>query len=136
MNKAYSKKERIIISLGGSLLVPEGIDAEFIGNFKKFVVSHIKKGYRFILVTGGGRIARQYIDVAGQITKITDEDRDWLGIHATRMNAHLVRTVFREYAHPRIRPTHMISKISMQRRKRFSWLQGGVLDFRRTSMLS
>jgi len=102
MNKAYSKKERIIISLGGSLLVPEGIDAEFIGNFKKFVVSHIKKGYRFILVTGGGRIARQYIDVAGQITKITDEDRDWLGIHATRMNAHLVRTVFREYAHPRI----------------------------------
>jgi len=59
MNKAYSKKERIIISLGGSLLVPEGIDAEFIGNFKKFVVSHIKKGYRFILVTGGGRIARQ-----------------------------------------------------------------------------
>ncbi|MDD2766489.1 MAG: UMP kinase [Candidatus Moranbacteria bacterium] len=102
MSRAYDKKERIIISLGGSLLVPEGIDTEFISNFKKFIVSHIKKGYRFILVTGGGRTARQYIDVAGQITKITDEDRDWLGIHATRMNAHLVRTIFREYAHPRI----------------------------------
>lgn len=102
MTKAYPTKERIIISLGGSLLVPEGIDAEFVSNFKKFIVSHIKKGYRFILVTGGGKTARRYIDAAGQITKITDEDRDWLGIHATRMNAHLVRTIFREYAHPRI----------------------------------
>ena len=95
-------KERIIISLGGSLLVPESIDAEFVGNFKKFIIAHIKKGYRFILVTGGGKTARRYIDAAGAISKITDEDRDWLGIHATRMNAHLVRTIFREYAHPRI----------------------------------
>lgn len=100
--KAYSKNERIIISLGGSLLVPEGIDAEFIAKFKKFIIAHIKKGYRFILVTGGGKTARRYIDTASQVTKITHEDCDWLGIHATRMNAHLVRTVFREYAHPRI----------------------------------
>jgi len=60
--KAYSKNERIIISLGGSLLVPEGIDADFIAKFKKFIVAHIKKGYRFILVTGGGKTARRYID--------------------------------------------------------------------------
>jgi uridylate kinase len=96
------KKERIIISLGGSLLVPETIDAEFVKNFKKFIVTHIKKGYRFILVTGGGKTARRYIEAAAAVTKITDEDKDWLGIHATRMNAHLVRTIFREYAHPRI----------------------------------
>ncbi len=102
MSKAYPKKERIIISLGGSLIVPEGIDAEFAANFKKFIVAHIKKGYRFILVTGGGKTARRYIEAAAQITRITNEDRDWLGIHATRMNAHLVRTIFREYAHPRI----------------------------------
>jgi uridylate kinase len=31
---------------------------------------------------------------------LTADDRDWLGIHATRMNAHLVRTLFRDYAHP------------------------------------
>src|SRR6185369_2104394 len=96
------EKERIVISLGGSLLVPESIDSEFLGNFKKFIVAHIKKGYRFILVTGGGKTARRYIESAALVSKITDEDRDWLGIHATRMNAHLVRTIFREYAHPRI----------------------------------
>ncbi len=99
---AVKKGERIIISLGGSLLVPESIDDVFVANFKKFIIAHIKKGYRFILVTGGGRTARKYIESAATVTKINDEDRDWLGIHATRMNAHLVRTIFREYAHPRI----------------------------------
>lgn len=97
-----SGAERIIISLGGSLLVPESIDDEFVANFKKFIISHIRKGYHFILVTGGGRTARKYIESAATVTKINDEDKDWLGIHATRMNAHLVRTIFREYAHPRI----------------------------------
>lgn len=32
--------------------------------------------------------------------ELTDEDLDWLGIHATRLNAHLLRTVFRDLAHP------------------------------------
>lgn len=100
--KKPAVKELIIISLGGSLLVPESIDDVFVANFKKFIVSHIKKGYRFILVTGGGKTARHYIEAAATVTKINDEDKDWLGIHATRMNAHLVRTIFREYAHPRI----------------------------------
>lgn len=95
-------KERIIISLGGSLLVPESIDAVFVAHFKQFIIEHIKKGYRFILVTGGGKTCRRYIEAAATVTDITDEDKDWLGIHTTRLNAHLVRTIFREYAHPRI----------------------------------
>jgi len=100
--KIPTQKESIVISLGGSLLVPDGLDVAFIRSFKKFIVAHIEQGYRFILVTGGGKTARRYIESAGEVTDITDEDRDWLGIHATRMNAHLVRTIFREYAHPRI----------------------------------
>lgn len=102
MAKKTENKERIIISLGGSLLVPEDIDAEFVKNFKNFIVRYIKQGYRFILVTGGGKTARRYIEAAAKVTAVSDEDKDWLGIHATRMNAHLVRTIFRRYAHPRI----------------------------------
>lgn len=98
----FIKKERIIISLGGSLLVPDSIDEVFVKEFKSFIVRYIKKGYSFILVTGGGKTARRYIDAAVTVTPITDEDKDWLGIHATRMNAHLVRTIFRKYAHARI----------------------------------
>ncbi len=94
--------KRIIISLGGSLLVPNAIDTDFVANFKNFIVSYIEKGYSFILVTGGGRTARKYIDAAAEVSDITDDDKDWLGIHATRMNGHFIRTVFREHAHPRI----------------------------------
>ncbi len=100
--KALPKKERILISLGGSLLVPDEIDWQFIRNFKKLIIRHIHLGYSFILVTGGGKTARKYIEAASKVASITDDDSDWLGIHATRMNAHFIRTVFRSHAHPRI----------------------------------
>lgn len=94
--------ERIIISLGGSLLVPEAIDTAFVKVFKQCLLKEIKTGKRFILVTGGGKVARRYIEAAGEVSRITNDDKDWLGIHATRMNAHFIRTVFRAHAHPKI----------------------------------
>ena len=66
--------KRIIISLGGSLLVPDAIDTAFVQQFKDFIVSYIEKGYTFILVTGGGRTARRYIDATAEVTEITDDD--------------------------------------------------------------
>ncbi|MEI7750029.1 MAG: UMP kinase [Candidatus Moraniibacteriota bacterium] len=94
--------ERIIISLGGSLIVPDGIDWRFLKSFKTFIEDEIKKGRRFVIITGGGRTARRYIEAAGEVTPVTDEDKDWLGIHSTRLNAHLIRTIFRELAYQKI----------------------------------
>jgi len=95
-------KKTVIISLGGSLIVPEEIDWKFVKKFKKLIEEEIEKGYKFILITGGGRTARKYIDAAAKVDDITNEDKDWIGIHATRMNAHFIRTIFRKHAHPRI----------------------------------
>lgn len=95
-------KKTIIISLGGSLIVPDEIDWKFVKNFKKIIEKYIKKKYRFIIITGGGKTARKYIEAAAKMENITDEDKDWIGIHATRMNAHFIRTIFRKSAHPRI----------------------------------
>ena len=39
--------ERIIVSLGGSLLVPEAIDIAFVKAFKKLILEEIKLGRRF-----------------------------------------------------------------------------------------
>ncbi len=94
--------ERVIISLGGSLIVPDGIDWRFLRSFEEFITDEIGKGRTFIIVTGGGRTARAYIEAAGEATPVSDEDKDWLGIHSTRLNAHLLRTVLREHAYPRI----------------------------------
>jgi uridylate kinase len=95
-------KERIIISLGGSLIVPDGIDWRFLKGFKALIETEIGLGYSFILVTGGGRTCRSYIEAASNVTFVSDEDKDWLGIHTTRLNAQLIRTIFHDHAHPRI----------------------------------
>lgn len=95
-------KKTIIISLGGSLIVPEEIDCEFIKNFKAFIERKIEKGYKFIIVSGGGKLARKYILAADKISEISNEDKDWLGIRATRMNAHFLRTILKKHAYPQI----------------------------------
>ena len=79
---------------------PDGIDAAFLRRFDRFLRGHIRTGKRFVLVVGGGRLARRFQEAAARVHGITDDDKDWLGIHATRLNAHLVRTVFRDIADP------------------------------------
>lgn len=96
----YAFGKAVVIGLGGSIVHPDGIDASFIRSFRRFIAQHLRKGRKFIIVLGGGRLARRFQEAAGHITRVTDEDKDWLGIHATRMNAHLMRTVFREIADP------------------------------------
>jgi uridylate kinase len=93
----------IIISVGGSLIAPDGIDTDFLLKLNSFIRKYIAKGKRFFLVSGGGKTAREYRD-AGKavIGSMSDEDLDWLGVHATRMNGHLLRTIFSDIAHPRI----------------------------------
>jgi uridylate kinase len=95
-------KKTIIISLGGSLIVPEEIDWKFVKSFKELIEQQISNGFKFIIITGGGKTARKYINAAAKVDDITADDKDWLGIHATRMNAHFIRTIFRSHAHPRI----------------------------------
>lgn len=97
----FPQSEPIIISIGGSLLVPEGgPQVELLHKLDVFVREHVTRGRRFVLVAGGGRTARNYIDAAKTIHSVDPEDLDWLGIHATRLNGHLLRTVFRDLAYP------------------------------------
>ncbi len=96
-------KKIFIISLGGSLIATdEGINHSYLKKFRELILKQIKKGHKFFLIAGGGVTARSYIRAADKITKVTDDDRDWLGIHSTRLNAHLVRTIFKKEAHRQI----------------------------------
>jgi uridylate kinase len=91
-----------VISLGGSLVVPNEINIKFLSLFKNIIEKKIKENKKFIIIVGGGKTARNYQNAAKALTKVTDEDLDWLGIHATRINAHLLLTIFRKYAYFRI----------------------------------
>lgn len=97
-------KESIVLSVGGSMIVPNGgINVPFLKKLNIFVRKNLSPHRRFFIVAGGGSTARHYIDAGkGVVKRITNEDLDWLGIHSTRLNAHLLRTIFRDVAHPRI----------------------------------
>jgi uridylate kinase len=95
------KPTTLIISVGGSLVVPNGgIDHQFLKDFKALILRHIKNGWRFVIVVGGGGTARQYQEAARKVGKLTRDDLDWLGIHSTRLNGHLLRTILRDVSHP------------------------------------
>ncbi len=100
-------KDRIVMSIGGSLIVPNGgIDTQFLSKLNNFVREQLarNKNRQFFLVIGGGSTARHYKDAGTEVVghELTDDDKDWIGIHATKLNAHLVRTIFRDIAHPYI----------------------------------
>jgi uridylate kinase len=95
-------KKIYVISFGGSLIVPAEIDIKILKKFKNIIEKEIKKAKKFIIITGGGKTARNYQNAAKALTKVSNEDLDWLGIHATRINAHLLLTIFRKYAYFRI----------------------------------
>ena len=89
--------ETVVISLGGSVLAPSHIDVNFLKKFRKLIMSFREK--RFVIICGGGKTAREYMSAASRIVKLTSDDLDWIGIHATRLNAQLLRNVFSEVAH-------------------------------------
>lgn len=89
-----------IISLGGSLIVPDAIDTAFLRDFAALVRRLLDEGERLVIITGGGKTCRQYQAAAREAGRVSDEDLDWLGIHSTRLNAHLVRTIFADVADP------------------------------------
>ena len=99
--------EKVVMSIGGSLIVPNGgIDTKFLSELNKFIREQLANNpnRQFFLVAGGGSTARHYIDAGRKAIghELTRDDLDWLGIHATKLNAHLVRTIFRDIAHPYI----------------------------------
>lgn len=91
-----------LISLGGSLIVPNKIDFTFLKKFKKLILDHVKKGHRVVLVCGGGKTCRTYQEAAGKLRKVDSTDKDWVGIMATRLNAELIRVMFGSAAYERV----------------------------------
>ncbi len=128
-------KERVVISVGGSLIVPNGgIDTDFLIKFNKFVRAQLakNKNRQFFLIVGGGTNTRHYQKAAREVIgdKLTRDDLDWLGIHSTRLNAHLIRTVFRDIAHQYIlKHYEIIRKVEEPIVVGSGWKPGWSTDF-------
>ncbi|MCL2765016.1 MAG: UMP kinase [Treponema sp.] len=97
-----------VISLGGSIVAPDNVDTDFLKNFTDLIRSFIEikpaagqdSGRHFIFVVGGGGPARSWQSAYRKVMEDKEsknEEADWIGITATRLNAQLVKAVMSEW---------------------------------------
>ncbi|GHT69448.1 uridylate kinase [Spirochaetia bacterium] len=115
-----------VISLGGSIVAPDGVDEAFLKDLVSLVGRLLEEDEkrRFIFVVGGGGPARAWQNAYRNVLsrpqteippynvlsrpqteippynvarKIVNDDADWIGIMATRLNAQLVKAVMGEW---------------------------------------
>src|SRR4030042_5496478 len=92
-------KEVRVISLGGSLIIPDKINTDFLEKFKEILLENSKE-YKFIVVCGGGKTARNYINGFPNDPRIKKKQffQVFLGIASTRLNARFMTYFFNEDA--------------------------------------
>lgn len=86
------QKKIIVLSLGGSLIIPDNINVKYLKEFKKIILKN-KNKYKFIIVCGGGSIARKYISALHNIG-MGEDLQSYAGISATRTNARFMSYFF------------------------------------------
>lgn len=99
-------KKTIVLAVGGSIIIPEAgkVNKNFLKKFRDFILKYVNTGkYRFIIIVGGGKTCRVYQDAAKNINKkINNDELDWIGIQATKLNAQMIRATFGKRAYPKI----------------------------------
>ncbi len=115
-------KPVITLSLGGSIINPGEIDVTFLGEFAKVIQGLIPR-YKFMIVCGGGKVARDYIHALPQ--GLTEGERDYMGIAATWLNAELLSYYFKGFTSPVLPKT--VEELMQQMQHFDVGLSGGFL---------
>ncbi|MHA1330422.1 MAG: UMP kinase [Candidatus Hodarchaeales archaeon] len=115
-------KPIITLSLGGSIVNPGEIDVHFLELFSKMIKNNLSK-YKFMIVCGGGKVARQYI--AGLPKGLTEGERDYMGIAATWLNAQLMTYYFKGFCSPILPST--VKELTSQLQHYDIGISGGFL---------
>lgn len=87
-------KDTIVVAMGGSLLIPEKIDIDFLKKLKDMVKHFTEEGYQIALVIGGGKTARYYQSALREFDHVDNTDLDWVGIKSIHLNCELVKRAF------------------------------------------
>ena len=90
-----------VLSVGGSIVAPDKPDTEFLHKFSVTVRKWLAEdgSRKLIMVIGGGGPARAYQNAYKDVRKksgagVSNDEADWIGIAATRLNAQFVKAVF------------------------------------------
>ncbi len=89
--------DTVVISIGGSVLVPNENDADYMKSAAS-LLKELSTTHKLYVVTGGGKIARYYI-TTGRALGADEHFLDEFGIEATRLNARLLITALGNHAY-------------------------------------
>jgi uridylate kinase len=92
--------ERVVISVGGSVLVPARDDVKYIDSLASLLLE-LSERFKLFVVVGGGKPARYYIDT-GRALGASEATLDAFGIVLTRLNARLLLLALGPRAYPRV----------------------------------
>ena len=90
---------KYVISLGGSVIVPNDIDINYLKKFNE-IIKKYSRNNKFIIITGGGSIARKYIKPLKK-AHLDVKTIGLIGIATTRLNADLVKSIMKIKTNPR-----------------------------------
>lgn len=96
---------RVVLKVGGFAFSTEGRTEPLISEYVK-LLKQLAKEHQFVVVTGGGSIARAYIQIARDL-RVPESLCDQLGILVSRLNARLVVDGLSDSAYPEI-PTTVV----------------------------
>ncbi|MBI4054405.1 MAG: UMP kinase [Candidatus Doudnabacteria bacterium] len=94
-------KPLVVLSLGGSVVVPKEIDLDFLRKFSRFVRRNSGR-WRFIIAVGGGKTCRVYQEAARKLGVKNRGALDWIGIKSTWLNAELLRALLGNVAEAKV----------------------------------
>ncbi|MFA6805162.1 MAG: UMP kinase [Candidatus Methanomethylophilaceae archaeon] len=81
-------RDRVVVSIGGSILIPDHEDSVFIKELAQ-MITELNKEVQLVVICGGGKIARYYTNTSAELGASVFE-QDLLGIGTTRLNAKLL----------------------------------------------
>lgn len=103
----YPQKKRIVIKLSGSIFSisdnPDQDSNNYYNIFKQYsdILINLTPNVQLIVITGGGSIARLYINFARKLG-LDEASLDLLGIAISRVNARLLIASLGHYAYPEV----------------------------------
>jgi uridylate kinase len=102
MRFSLKKREYVVVSVGGSLIVPEEIDTNFLSSFRSLILQKISEGFSFCIIAGGGKTCRKYQAAAKTVAEVSNETNDWIGVGINNMHADFLKALFAEHAYPKV----------------------------------
>nr|MDO8132744.1 UMP kinase [Candidatus Njordarchaeum guaymaensis] len=79
---------KIVIKIGGSVIASP-LNPELILQYCQVLKSLKAEGHQIVVVVGGGKVAREFISIAGRVG-LSDNDKDEIAILVSRLNAQLI----------------------------------------------